>query len=115
MIFVLAHESECFLGEEVVRVSLAIEGHLLIVAPQKLGVIIVGGNMGFVTEEVIEADGFRISGGIGAAHAPFADDGGIVTGLLKNLAKRGDVVRQRRITLGRAIPVARSNRVLSNR
>src|SRR6266705_2630038 len=106
MVFMLANIIECFSGEEIVRVGLAIERNFLMVAPKEVWVIVVRGNVGLITEEVIEADGLGIAGGIGAAHTPFADSRGVITRLFEDFAKRGEVIRERRIALGGTIPSA---------
>src|SRR5262249_51867474 len=73
--------------EEVVGVALAVELDVPVVAPEIIGIVVVGVALAVVAEEEVEAALDRIADGAGRAEAPLADGGGGGALLLDQLAE----------------------------
>ena len=103
---VVADELERLGMDEVVRVGLAIEHHLLIVVPQVFWIKGVSLPLAVVAVEFIPTLVHRIAAGTGRAEAPFAEHPGRVAGFFQQLGNGDEISRDRRLPFGLHLAIA---------
>ena len=103
----LANPFEGFIGDEILRVDfangfavIAFEREPLVVIVEVSGEVTMGVALAIVAEEVVETDFEGAACSIEHAHAPFADAGGLVTGLFEELGHGNGGGGQRHLAFG---------------